>query len=152
MGGRARRRNRVTATEKLPRQKVSVPTDKRPRLPIKGAPDGRPTWRFGHRDEAGPWGWTWDGFHDHFDKLMDMEAKNWPEFTHTGTVGAKRIPLDHLCDQVQTRLLRLQFDDADALWELRVGGKPRLWGVRIENCFHFLWWDPQHTVSRSRRR
>lgn len=136
----------------MPRQKVMVPTDKRPRLPVKGAPGGRPSWRFGHCDHNGPWAWNWDGFHDHFDKLMAMEAKNWTEFTHSGSVGAKRIRLDNLGGDAQTRLFRLDFDDADALWELRVGGKPRLWGVRSENCFHFLWWDPEHTVSPSRRR
>ena len=82
---------------------------------------------------------------------MDMESKDWIAFAHDGSVGAKRIPLDHLKDEATKRLNKLQFDDAEALWELRVGGKPRFWGVRLGSCFHFLWWDPEHKVCPTKK-
>ncbi len=74
------------------------------------------------------------------------------DFTHSGSVGAKRIPLHDLDRKAQARLERIQFDDADALWELGVGGQPRLWDVRDGNCFRFPWWDPIHSVCPSLRR
>jgi hypothetical protein len=128
---------------KVPKQAVPTSGEKRPRLLRQTTgTDDRPAWRFAHCDHDGPFPWSWDAFIRHFEKLMDMEAKPWPQFTLDGSIGAKRIPLENLPDTTTARLRRLKLDDADALWELRMGNKPRFWGVRIRNCFHFLWWDP----------
>ncbi len=87
----------------------------------------------------------------HLQKLIDFESKPWAEFTTSGTIGAKRIPLADLGSDAQKRLRKIEYDDADALWELRVGGKPRFWGVRIGNCLYFVWWDPEHHVCPVKR-
>jgi hypothetical protein len=151
--GRGRGRNRRATAQKRPRTKVAIPTGKQPRLPAREVPDDRPSWRFADCDNDGEWAWDWQAFLNHFDTLMAMEGTAWGQLGKTGTIGsAKHIPLANLCRDAQTRLERLGLDDADALWELRLGGKPRLWGRRLGHCLHFLWWDPEHTVCPSTKR
>ena len=48
-----------------------------------------------------------------------------------------------------TRLRELQQDDSDGLYELRFGGKERVWGIRRDDRFCILWWDPEHMVCPS---
>lgn len=124
----------------------------RPRAPAGDSHEHRPAWRFSHCDGDGPWPWNWDSVLVHFDKLVQLEGRTWPDITGKGAIGAKRIPLANLCKAAQRRLEQVLVDDTDALWELGLGGKPRLWGLRVGSCFHFLWWDPEHEVCPSAKK
>ena len=37
-------------------------------------------------------------------------------------------------------------DDVDELYQLRVTGAERVWGIRSGPLLRLLWWDPNHEV------
>jgi hypothetical protein len=43
----------------------------------------------------------------------------------------------------------LRHDDFDELWRFRFDGLHRLWGLRLDDWFYALWWDPEHKVCPS---
>lgn len=110
-------------------------------------------WRFARMDFEGPWGWKRLGA-GHVD-TVHSKCASW-EKLRTGEMfgrgGNKLIPLERLAPEAQARLREIKADDLDALWELRVGGKPRIWGTRSEHIFDLIWWDPEHTVCPSKKR
>lgn len=97
-------------------------------------------------DHGGDWAWSWDAHVKHQDKLADFENKTWHGITCDGSVGAKRIPAADLPLPAVRRLRKIERDDTDALWEFRMGNKPRFWGQRHGSAMCFLWWDEHHTV------
>lgn len=154
MSDRKKRRKTPQAAKK-PALGVQPIGGRRPRE----APDGRsledgcPTWRFGLCDRGGDWAWDDEAFYGHLATIRAIEAKTWAASSGSGTVGClKRIPVENVCSEAQARLRRIKLDDFDAVWEIRLGGAPRFWGVRIDQCFHFVWWDPHHTVCPSKKR
>jgi len=46
----------------------------------------------------------------------------------------------------QKRLEELKLDDVDQLYSLRLNGRERLWGIRSNDKFSILWWDPEHQI------
>jgi hypothetical protein len=44
------------------------------------------------------------------------------------------------------RLEQLRLDDTDELFSLRLNGQERLWGIRSNDIFSLLWWDPKHEI------
>ena len=144
-------RNDRRGRPKVPVQKVEVTRRKEPRVPPRQKQSDMPAWRFGLCDHGGPFKWDWTSLATHLDKLCHFEDNSWGEISGTGTVGAKEIPLDSLGPAALKRLRALEYDDAESLWELRVGGAPRFWGVRTGNCLHFLWWDPKHLVCPTKK-
>ncbi len=50
----------------------------------------------------------------------------------------------------QKRLAEIKLDDFDRLVSLRFSGKERLWGIKINNVFKLIWWDPNHEVYPSK--
>lgn len=141
-------RNRAN---KKPAAVVPTSREKRPKVPHQQDLGEHMSWRFGSCDDSGPFEWLWGALETHLDKLEHFESQPWSRSETSGTVGAKRIGLASLSKDAQKRLRKLELDDADALWELRVAGKPRFWGFRSGHCFHFLWWDPDHQVCPSKR-
>jgi hypothetical protein len=104
-------------------------------------------------DEGGPWGWS--GIAAEHLKRVVAKSKGWESMTIGELLrvsGNKPIPFDHLCPEAQRRLVELELDDYDGLWELRLGGKPRIWGVLSGHVFYPVWWDPKHTVCPSKKK
>ena len=66
--------------------------------------------------------------------------------THTGN---KFCGFDSFCQEAYDRLHKLELDDYGGLWELRLGGTQRLWGLRSGHIFYVVWWDPEHLVCPS---
>lgn len=146
--------------KKKPKRTVSPPqlaTPKKravPSISVDTLEDEAVSWRVGMLDLGGSWGWgTLEPKHivTVLKKLRDFESMTWGELTG-GTSGNKPIPVDHLCAAAKKRLETKKLDDLDHLWELRLGGKLRIWGIRWRGCFHVLWWDPEHTVCPSHLR
>jgi len=80
-------------------------------------------------------------------RLKELESMTWTEIeqgTHSHFVEVTKLIPD-----AQKRLSALRLDDFDVLFSLRIKAKPRLWGIRINNIFHALWWDPDHQVCPS---
>lgn len=85
-------------------------------------------------------------------KLAELEKLTWAEATGGSSARITRIPTPSLTPDARKRLEELKLDDFGELYEIRVAGKPRIWGVREEPVFYFLWWDPNHKVCPARLR
>jgi hypothetical protein len=119
--------------------------------PVPGADvsssDATLVWRFSLVDLEGRWGWS-DVEVDHAEALVKRCAgwEGMREGELFGKGGNKYIGLNSLCPEAQKRLQVIELDDHDRLWELRLSGKQRIWGIRREHVFYPVWWDPEHTV------
>jgi len=64
------------------------------------------------------------------------------------------MPTEKIERRAQNRLNEIGYGDTGTLYQLDIKGgqrKQRLWGIRQENIFQILWWDPDHTVFVSRK-
>ena len=130
----------------------------RQRRPIPKPHDGGANrhplvWRFSMVDFDGPWGWS--NLAADFAKRLCEKCTGW-ESMHEGELfgqgGNKRIPAESMCSEAQKRLTELDLDDHGALWELRLSGEPRVWGLRSGHIFYPVWWDPGHSVCPSKKK
>lgn len=106
-------------------------------------------------DKEGAWGWQHISVQRLFhvqEKLMGYERKTWDEAYNNRGSGLKHIPIDNLPGKARKRLEKLKLDDVDGLWEFRLSGLERVWGVRMGNVCYLLWWDPDHKVFPSTKR
>lgn len=135
---------------KRPKFGAEIRPGKRAVVPAS-SDDGRAriSWRLGDADRDGPYAWT--------DKVDEMAARvlgflgEKDKLTWAAS-GAKAIPIPQICKAAQDRLVVIQRDDEDQLWEFRLGGTQRIWGVRHGHICHVLWWDPKHQVCPSGKR
>ena len=107
-------------------------------------------------DFEGPWGCKTDN-PGHLEliltKLRDFESMAWNELQAPGRhTTVTCIPVESMCSQAQRRLQEIEMDDVADLWELHLGGRERIWGIRAEGFFEFVWWDPRHEVCPSRKK
>lgn len=97
-------------------------------------------------DRDGPWGWSSVTRSDLFlivARLRDLEGKTLLELDQA---GSHEIPKDQICNEAQKRLAAIGQDDVDVLFSLRIGKRPRVWGIRDRNVMRIIWWDRNHTV------
>jgi hypothetical protein len=117
-------------------------------------PPGRLTWRMARVDFGG--GWSWKELAD--DQLANLrrvlaeyETSDLHALRHDARI--REIPVSDMCEEARARLVDLQQEDLDSLWELRLGiASWRVWGVLDRSTFDLLWWDPNHTVCTGRDR
>ncbi len=57
-----------------------------------------------------------------------------------------------LISEARKRLLKINQEDLDDLFRFRFSGKQRLWGIRQQQSFKLLWWDPDHEICPSAKR
>ncbi len=115
--------------------------------------DVRISWRLGSVDTDGRRGWyqldKGTALYLH-NKLASFESMTWGELA--ASTNHKQIPVENLCAAAQQRLVELRRDDLGDLWELRLGGKQRVWGWRSGDVMNLLWWDPEHEVCPSSKK
>jgi hypothetical protein len=134
---------------------ADVKAVKRPKRAVAGKPlaeDPTVIWGLSYVDLIGPWGWSKVAVEalDHVLRFMhSLEAMRPGEVFGPRN---KRVALGTLCPEARKRLEELELDDLDALWELRVSGRERIWGHRDANVFYPIWWDPRHEVCPSSKR
>jgi len=134
------------------------PVEKRPRrFPTTGHNSEQVAWRFGwiDRDEACRWSFesvAADKLAEIIKKLGDWEGKTWAQILTEDKKAQHDVALESLIPDAQAQLQKMKLDDFDALFRFRFSGKERLWGVRIDNIFYLLWWDPEHEVCPSTKR
>ena len=51
--------------------------------------------------------------------------------------------------EAKQRLIAIRQDDRDGLWRFGLTGKERVWGIRDDDMFFALWWDPCHKICPS---
>lgn len=126
-------------------------------LPPKEVAETHISWRFSKMDMTGEWSWkkldraTLEAVRL---KLSEYEKKTWAESYSKKGAGVKQVQTAGIVPAAEERLRRLQLDDAPGLWEFRLTGTQRVWGVRIGEVCYLIWWDPNHTVwpSSTKRR
>lgn len=115
-------------------------------------PDDRIAWRFARLDLHGKWGWSALGEDANavLAKLRNFESLTLGELMRLE--GSTQIGTEDLPAPAQKRLVDTGHDDLDAVWELRLTGKQRIWGAIDRAVFYLLWWDPEHTVYPSKKK
>jgi len=121
-----------------------------PELPGADNSDTRLCWRFTHVDNEGPWGLSrlemavvtqLLGHLTKFEKMTINEA------FHNGGYPGKDYEVDSLPNpEARDRLEALGLADQTKIWNLRCGGKERIWGFLTGNVFHVVFWDPDHAI------
>jgi len=108
------------------------------------------------RDENWSWGprdWSADDWAIMLaPKLKAFGQLTWAQINefYTGT-GAKRRRMHHdmektsLSAEAQDRLSYLE-QNSELIFRFRLGGKVRLWGIRVVSEFQVLWYDPEHQI------
>jgi hypothetical protein len=133
------------------------PRGKNPVVPQRVGDDDtqRISWRLGDTDRNGVWAWTTLSEADSkrvVDFLSEIDKMTWADACQGYRPRLKSVDADGVCADARTRLVEIQKDDEDKLWELHLSGIERIWAIRRGSVCHLLWWDPNHTVWPSRRR
>src|SRR5262245_1120734 len=132
---------------KIPKAAFAPESRKRPRmapLPVGAAPNGHPTWRLHRLDFDGPWcskAMTQTDLLRVVDRLRHLEKMNWREILGR---DHHEIPVESLCREAQERLRTMGIDDIDSVLSIRVTGRERIRGYRLDGVVLLLWWDPDH--------
>lgn len=120
----------------------------------------RISWAISTFDFKGPWGikalqsskWT-----KHLtEHISSYETMTWDEILKaSGGRGIGRgnnnheISIESLSKQAKDRLTKLsQFEDIDTIFSLRLEGVIRIYGIRDDNIFKILWFDPWHNKPK----
>ncbi|RJP86702.1 MAG: hypothetical protein C4518_13095 [Desulfobacteraceae bacterium] len=109
-----------------------------------------PVWQTGVIDVDGPWGWK-DIEHNLFFTTILPTMQNFETMTWFEILGRNNheVKIQQLIKPAQKRLAFLSLDDFESLVSLRLTGPQRVWGIKIQNVFKILWWDPKHEVCPS---
>ncbi|WP_158230828.1 hypothetical protein [Frankia sp. CcI49] len=112
-------------------------------------------WRFTLVDTGGPWAITADTWPEVIGHLRDVESMTVNEIFSNGEEPGKDYPLNEGFPResaANKRWSDLELDDQDRVSRIRFGGKLRLYGLRVDNVFHIIWWDREHRVWPSKKR
>jgi hypothetical protein len=141
---------------KVARTLVPTPGEKRPRRTLAvGHGADQVAWRFGFIDHGGRWDWTsmdTAKSKEIMGKMGEWEKKTWNEIFSADRANQHDVEVGDLIKDAQDRLTDLKLDDFDSLFRFRFSGKERLWGVKLENIFYIVWWDPNHEICPSAKR
>ncbi|MFO7748514.1 MAG: hypothetical protein R6V54_00325 [Desulfobacteraceae bacterium] len=128
---------------------------KKPRLDtkIKSTINENIVWQTNILDLEGPWGWKNMDHGFFFDRLLP-KIQHFEKMTWSEILGRTNheVYINQIGKKAQNRLAKLKLDDNEKLVSLRLTGPQRLWGIRFENIFRILWWDPKHEVYPSKKK
>jgi hypothetical protein len=122
---------------------------KQPRIESTTGKTGYPIWKVGQADFDGPWcpkRMQKDALLYIIARLKDFERNTWVDIQRG---GSHFIAVGSIIGEAQRRLQTLKLDDTDVLFSLRLSARERLWGLRSNDVFSLLWWDPDHQVCPS---
>lgn len=115
-------------------------------------PRRTPLWAFRIIGVGGPWCWSALSGNDLaqvLQRLKQLESMTWGEVEG----GEHRfVDVAGCSKQARDRLQEWKHDDTPSLFSLRVTGRRRIYGIRDENVFSFLLWDPEHEVYPARKK
>jgi hypothetical protein len=107
-----------------------------------------PVWIFLLSDTDADWSGC-DGTQKHVRNILAILGK-YETMTWSDIEGKRNhsIPVGSLTKIAQKRLQELNLDDISYLFSLHVNGLQRLWGIKENEEFRVLWWDPKHEVYK----
>ena len=122
-----------------------------PKIPKIGSANPNtlnPKWSFKWIDIGAPWCWSQmesDAAQNVYPRLGGFESMTWIQIQQAEL--GHPIPKDDpdLLADAPKRLEEIGKGDYD-LYSLRVTGAGRIWGIKVEDLFYVLWWDPAHAV------
>lgn len=128
-----------------------ISTAKNPRISSKQLDDGLPEFRAGKMDMGGKWGWHQPNSHtidmkEFLDKIFENQKLSWQEIRNN---KSHEVELDQIIPEARKRLEEIEQDEIATLYSLRLTGRMRIWGIKDNNIFWILWWDPHHEVCPS---
>jgi len=140
----AKKTNKRVATKQLPANQRSARTAAG--LDPDSWRDDFPAWRFHMLDTGGPYCWTAITAEKAVSlqkRLAEFEKLRWREVlnqksNHDWDIG-------ELSRDAQRRLAD-EFPQIETLYQLRIQKRQRVYGYRIGNVLHLLWWDEKHRV------
>ena len=103
-------------------------------------------------DNGGKWGWSkvdTAKFNEILEKLGHWEKKTWAQVLSDDPTHQHDVEVPKLVKDARDRLAAINLEDYDSLFRFQLSGRERLWGIRQENIFYLLWWDPNHQVCPS---
>lgn len=105
-------------------------------------------------DTVGEWAWnaiTADALKTIIvPRMKALETMTWAQIEKDR--HSHPMPTAEICKDAKERLTALKLDDVDLLYQVNMGGKRRVWGIRESNSLVLLWWDPEHTVYPTEKR
>ena len=132
--------------------KMHPPSGKQPRVAVN--PDElaarRPAFRVGMMDLE--WrtplghGWLTLSGADWLElqlKNKNIEAFSWLDLKRA---GSHNVSLEQVIREAQTRLENDLHLELDEIFSVRLSGKERIWGMKIVNVLHVIWFDPEHEI------
>jgi hypothetical protein len=106
----------------------------------------KPMWRLRSMRTKDPYGWhsiERDEMLIVIERLKSFETMTWQEVERS---GSHWISCDEICKDAQGCLEEDWQGGAEQVFSLRMGGKPRVWGIIDERVFYILWFDPNHQI------
>ncbi|MCW4013089.1 MAG: hypothetical protein NWF07_08870 [Candidatus Bathyarchaeota archaeon] len=113
--------------------------------------DSRISWQFNLMDSDGPWKSLPKQLNKHIKTIHAYEKQTIGQIFHEQHEYNHSIPIGKLIPRAQKRLKDLHIN-VEILHRLRLGGRPRLWGILEGNIFQILWVDPSHQVCPSKKK
>jgi hypothetical protein len=102
-------------------------------------------WHFECMDMSGSWPCNITTLQNIQNRLHEYERMKW-----SGLGGSSHpLPVNKIIPKAQKRLFDLGYVDYETLYQFDIkngNSKQRLWGLRTENIFKILWWDPKHEI------
>lgn len=136
-----------------------TPSKKRTSVPILPSEQKNPIWLFTNLDRDGDF--AFDVNRDDFDycdfleKMISYSNMTWAEIkrqTHDrGKSKNHMLSYDKLSVKAKERFRVKQLsEDEDAIFSFALNNKVRIIGIKKNEFFHVLWYDPRHEVCPSK--
>lgn len=82
-------------------------------------------------------------------RLSCFESMTWNEILNKGRSENHQIKIDSICKAARDRLVERKLNDIDEVCSLRIGAKPRVFGILDRGILRLLWYDPDHQICPS---
>lgn len=115
-------------------------------------------WKFDKLDKGGEFAFNidCDGFrhHDFLDKMIIYSNRKWSEIKRDTHDKAKSkhhfLESNELSKAAQERIRKLKLEEySDSIFSFSFDNKLRVIGIREDELFHVVWYDPEHKFCPS---
>jgi hypothetical protein len=89
-------------------------------------------------------------FWDIAEKLKSFEHMQWKHLA-ADQENHHSVPFYRIIKDAQKAATEMGIDDYEEIWSIRLTGTQRLWGIKDEQYFITIWWDPDHQVCPTQK-
>jgi len=135
--------------------------DKKPRttVDVSSYLKQSPKWGFKHLDRDGAFGWKTIGKENWENRVLptlcDFERMTWSQIEQAAggrSAGTNHHSLavpDDITKEAIDRLIELKLENVPQLYSLRLTNLIRIIGIRDNDTFNLLWYDPEHKIAKT---